>query len=139
MRFKSSDLTPEMLARLPKENRQEPKPKATPLKSRMNKWEQQYATTLRLRQHAGEVRAFWFEPIKFRLARLGFYTPDFMVILEDWSVVFHEVKGHMREDANVKIKVAAEQFPFPFYLITKEKGQSGWTTTRVGQAEKAGG
>jgi hypothetical protein len=62
--------------------------------------------------------------MKLRLANLTTYSPDFMVIDPDGSVVFHEVKGFWMDDARVKIKVAAEAFPwFHFVAATKKKGQ----------------
>lgn len=62
------------------------------------------------------------------------YTPDFMctVNAEDMDMAAfltilyaYEVKGFMRDDAAVKIKVAASLYPFiQFHLVTR-KGQ-GW-------------
>jgi len=97
-----------------------------------------YAQDLRMRTAAGEVAWFGFEPIKFRLAGKTFYTPDFMVVLTDMTVEFHEVKGFMRDDAAVKLKVVAEHFPFVFRLVTKAKGESGWSITTIGQTQAAG-
>lgn len=87
----------------------------------MNKTERAYAERLALLQRAGEIRSFRFEPIKFKLARVTFYTPDFMVITED-EIQFHEIKGWLPEDdANVKIKVAAEMYPeFQFQMVFAE-------------------
>ena len=76
----------------------------------MNSLEQQYALHLDLLQHAGEIAAWKFEPDKFRLAYRCYYTPDFKVTFPDGRVEYHEVKGYWREDARIKIKVAAAAF-----------------------------
>lgn len=83
----------------------------------MNKTEARYAEHLRLLQIAGDVLWYRFEGLKFRLADNTFYTPDFAVMLADRSLEAHEIKGHWREDARVKIKVAAEMYPIRFIAI----------------------
>lgn len=84
----------------------------------MNKLELQYQHRLELLKRAGEIIHHRFEPIKFRLADNTSYKPDFMVTKND-RIEFHEVKGFMRDDANVKLKVVAELFPeFAFLLVT---------------------
>lgn len=99
---------------------------------RQNKTESQYANELALRVAAGEVRVYRFEAIKLRLANATFYSPDFLVILADWTIELHEVKGHWEDDARVKWKVAAEQYPeFTFVAVTKRKGQ--WVEERYGE------
>jgi hypothetical protein len=63
------------------------------------------------------------------------YTPDFIVALspvvqEIAQVLAFETKGFLRDDAGVKIKVAAQQWPWiAFHLVTKRKG--GWDVERV--------
>lgn len=86
----------------------------------MNKTEAEYAQALDQRKHAGEVAWFRFEGLKLRLADKTFYTPDFAVMLSDGFMECHEVKGHWKDDARAKIKVAADQYPFRFIAVTKE-------------------
>ena len=83
----------------------------------MNKTEAAYEGHLRVRMMAGEVLWWRFEGIKLRLADATFYTPDFAVLAADSVLECHEVKGFMRDDAAVKIKVAASIYPFRFRLI----------------------
>jgi hypothetical protein len=92
---------------------------------RGNKTEAAYGAHLRLRQLAGEVAWFSFEALKLRLADLTFYTPDYFVMLADGTLEVHEVKGFWEDDARVKIKVAAELFPFQFIAVKKNK--DGWS------------
>lgn len=93
-------------------------------RSRMNKLETAYAQLLDLRKHACEVAWWAFEAIKLRLADGTFYTPDFCVIVPSGALEFHETKGFWRDDARVKIKVAAELFPhFTFRALTRKKGE----------------
>ena len=132
MSISSKDLTPEMLAQIGGQVKprvvQAPHPAHQP-----NKWEKLFAMDLRLKVAAGEILWWAFEPIKLRLGSdwKTTYTPDFLVQLADGSFEFIEVKGHMRDDAAVKIKVAASQIPILFKLITKRKGESGWQTRIV--------
>jgi hypothetical protein len=91
----------------------------------MNKTEELYAQVLELQKHAGEILRWDFEPEKLRLADKTFYTPDFRVILPEGTVEFHEVKGFWRDDARVKIKVAAELHPYIFRVAICNKGK--WT------------
>lgn len=103
---------------------------------RMNGLEQAYAKHLDLRVRLGKVRFYHFESIKFRLADRTWYTPDFAVYLPDGRVEFHEVKGFWRDDARIKIKVAAELFPFRFVGVRRIEGR--WEYEEFG-ARKAGG
>lgn len=94
----------------------------------MNKTEAAYAKTLEARRVAGEVAWYRFEGIKLRLADNTFYSPDFLVMLADGSLEAHEVKGHWMDDARVKIKVAADQYPFRFIAVKAKakKDGGGW-------------
>ena len=90
----------------------------------MNKTEQAYSLHLEAQRQAGDVLWWAFECLKLRLADATFYSPDFIVMLSDGSIEAHEVKGHWQDDARVKIKVAAETFPFRFKAF-KKKGNGG--------------
>ena len=94
----------------------------------MNKTEQAYFEHLTQRKHIGEILWFKFEGIKFRLADKTFYTPDFAVMNADNQIEIHEVKGFWQDDAKVKIKVAADIYPFPFIAVMKKakKHGGGW-------------
>lgn len=94
----------------------------------MNKTEALYAETLEDAKTAGTVKWFAFEAIKLRLADNTFYTPDFFVMLATDELECHEVKGFWQDDARVKIKVAAEKFPFRFVAIKalSRKAGGGW-------------
>jgi hypothetical protein len=98
-----------------------------------NKTEAAYGDFLELRRRAGEVLWFKFEGMKFKLADNTFYTPDYPVLLADGTMEMHEVKGFMLEDANVKIKVAADLYPFTFCIVRKGKTPTSWTVTPVGR------
>lgn len=96
----------------------------------MNKTEAEYAGYLREVLQAGEIQWFAFEALKLRLANLTFYTPDFFVMTASGDLECHEVKGFWEDDARVKIKVAAELFPFRFRAVTRvaKKDGGGWRT-----------
>lgn len=93
-----------------------------------NKTERAYEDYLGARQRVGDVLWFRFEGVKLRLADNTFYTPDFAVMLASGQMEMHEVKGFWADDARVKIKVAAELYPFRF-LAAKPKSKKdggGW-------------
>lgn len=92
----------------------------------MNKTESMYSAMLHQRVIDGDVAWFKFEGMKLRLADNTFYNPDFAVMLSTGELQIHEVKGYMMDDANVKIKVAAELYPFRFFVCrTKAKKDGG--------------
>lgn len=99
----------------------------------MNSLERAYADELTLRQAAGLIREWRFEPLKLRLAPATYYSPDFLVILSDDTVEIHEVKGRWEDDARVKIKVAATLNPwFRFVAVTKRpKRDGGWSVEEI--------
>lgn len=94
----------------------------------MNLTEERYAAHLELRRRVGEIEWFKFEGLKLRLAKDTFYTPDFFVMLPDGTLEVHEVKGFWEDTARVKIKVAAEMYPFQFVAIKviPKKDGGGW-------------
>lgn len=95
----------------------------------MNGTETAYNDHLRLLYQAGEILWWKFEGMKFRLADNTFYTPDFNVLRKDGLLEMRETKGWMRDDARVKIRVAASLYPFKFFIIRKKK--TGWETEEV--------
>lgn len=87
-----------------------------------------YCQHLELRKRAGEIVWYRFEGIKLRLADNTFYTPDFAVMLATGEMELHEVKGFWTDDARVKTKVAADQYPFRIIWVTvkPKKAGGGW-------------
>lgn len=112
-----------------------PKPKGrTPahVTGRMNKLEQRYATEiLNPMLKRGEIALYRFEVIKIRLADSTYYTCDFFVMRWDGLIECHETKGFMRDDANVKLKTAAEMFPFVFKLVKWDTGTQRWLVRTI--------
>lgn len=105
----------------------------------MNRTEQAYFDHLSLLKAAGQIDWFAFEPVKFRLADMTYYTPDFMVILPCGAIEYHEVKGSWKaphqDDAKVKIKVAAELHwwaTFKSAEVVPKKSGGGWKITTFG-------
>lgn len=97
---------------------------------RMNKTEAAYAEHLERLRQAGEIRWWAFEAIKLRLADGTYFTPDFAVLTRDAELEMHDTKGHMEDDAAVKLKVARALFPMRFALVREVKG-GGWVTRYV--------
>lgn len=96
---------------------------------RMNKLEAKYAAHLETMRRAGRIIFWRFESVKFRLADRTWYTPDFYIMRPDGSIEVHETKGFWEDDARVKIKATAEQFPeFFFVAVQWKKGE--WVLER---------
>ncbi len=94
-----------------------------------NKTEAAYeATVLRPGMMSGDIAWYRFEGLKLRLADNTFYTPDYAVMLSGGQIEVHEVKGFWTDDARVKIKVAADQYPFRFIAVRalSKKDGGGW-------------
>jgi hypothetical protein len=97
---------------------------------RMNKTEALFSVT------ALHGRSHGFEEITLRLGDDCRYTPDFWAIGADDVLEFHEVKGFWRDDAKVKIRVAAEKFPqFRFFAWRHIKGT--WQRETFGPEDAA--
>lgn len=105
----------------------------------MNKTEAAYDAYLGLLLKAGEVDGYKFEGIKLKLADNTFFTPDFLVMAKDGVLEIHDTKGTTKklrasgekgeapwieEDAKIKLKLAAELFPFRVFAVFKTK--EGW-------------
>lgn len=94
----------------------------------MNDSEAAYARHLDELKLAGVILWWKFEGVKLRLADNSFYNCDFFVMLADGELQAHEVKGQWIEDAKLKIKMAAELYPFRFVAlrtVPKSRG-GGW-------------
>lgn len=100
------------------------KPKALVMRastdeSKLNRLEKSWLSSLRMARYP------WIgiQSFTFKLADDCRYTPDFMTIDELGCLTAWECKGFMRDDARVKLRVAARQFPFiKFVLVTKAGG-----------------
>lgn len=76
-------------------------------------------------QNNVQQSGIFFEPIKFRLADRTYYTPDYIMLAMDGTIEAHEVKGSWKapgqDDSRVKIKVAAELFPWIKFIAIEAK------------------
>lgn len=97
---------------------------------KLNKTEAAFANFLPTIAHDCAVYA---QSITLKLANGVRYTPDFATIDRAGRLSLYEVKGYMRDDAAVKIKVAATQFArADFYLATAtDKSRLAWRIERV--------
>lgn len=101
----------------------------------MNKTERAFSETLEQSRQSTLIARWDREPLTFRLAGKTRYTPDFLVWPDarnwDTRFTFVEVKGFMRDDAAVKLKVAAEMFTCFRWLLVRRAGRHGWETREV--------
>lgn len=110
--------------------------KGTPRASKMNKLEVAYAQHLDALRHAGKVLWWKYEAVGLRLADKTFYHPDFMVLTAEGVLEIVEIKGrkgdsyYCMDDAKVKIKVAASQFPLRFFIVWPAR-TGGWNSEAV--------
>jgi hypothetical protein len=97
-------------------------------KGEMNNTEAAWADELERQRVAREIVWYKWHGIKLRLADNTFYEPDFLVLRTDGMLRVDEVKGFWTDDARVKIKVAADMYPFIFTAVSKraKKDGGGW-------------
>jgi hypothetical protein len=100
----------------------------------MNKTEARYARELELWQKTGDVLWWAFEGLTLKLAADTRYTPDFVCVMADGSVRATEIKGFWRDDAKVKIKLAATLFPW-IQFEALQVYQGGWKRQSFEPAE----
>lgn len=102
-----------------------------------NKTEQRYEDeVLRPALHAGDVLWYRFEAIKLRLADNTFLTMDYAVLPRSGVLELHDCKGSKRiimDDAKVKMKVAADQYPLTFKIANPigSRAGTGWQVEEV--------
>jgi len=90
----------------------------------MNRLEKKYALeVLDPAMERGFVAGYWYEKVRFELAKLTYYTPDFKVYFRDGTVEYHEVKGRWLDKARVKIKIAASMWPIYRWIGVMWKGK----------------
>jgi hypothetical protein len=95
----------------------------TPHPQYASKTEAEYAAVLHARYIIGEIQSYMYSPIKLRLADNTTYTPDFFVVNKEGYIEMHEVKGFWRDDARVKIKVAANIYTWFTFVVVQKKGK----------------
>ena len=94
----------------------------------MNKLEAEYAEHLATLFQDDVIVWHKFEAITFKLAKDTRFTPDFVVMKHDGTIELHEVKPRtgnatkgykpwIEEDAWLKVKLAAELFPFELFIV----------------------
>jgi len=77
---------------------------------------------------------FHTQSVTLKIANGCRYTPDEFCCFTDTGCEAWEVKGFMRDDAAVKLKVAASLYPWiTFHLVTKlpKKKGGGWNIQEV--------
>lgn len=93
---------------------------------KLNKTEKRFLDWLWQRALPGQY--IGVQSITLKLADDCRYTPDFVTIFQG-DIRAYEVKGFWRDDAKVKIKVAARMFPMRFVVVQWIKGQ--WQFSEV--------
>jgi hypothetical protein len=118
----------------------------------MNKLETKYFQWCLQLKEEGFIREFWFQPNKWRLADLTYYTPDFLVILLDGSEHYVDTKQTRKDknrkseefpdgvefpfredDASVKMKWVSEKYwPYDWWMAYWSKYQNQWLHQPMG-------
>lgn len=94
--------------------------------AKLNKTERAYYDYVRSNPNTDWIGV---QNMTFKLADDTRFTPDFNVLCGQWMQCV-DVKGFQREDALIKIKVAARMFPWATFVIVK-KTKDGWEHTSV--------
>jgi hypothetical protein len=94
---------------------------------KMNTHERAFYALLSAKRKDGVFQSVHFESIRLVLAEHRCtYTPDFICIMADGSITAYEVKGFWRDDARVKIKVAARLFPWIKFVAVQQRKKKDW-------------
>ena len=99
-----------------------------------NATERRYEAHLEQQKQAGEILWYLFEGIKLKLAPKTFLTVDYAVMSASGQLEMHDVKGAraiFSDDAKVKMKVAADKFPFVFKVAFPKKRAGGWEVEEI--------
>jgi hypothetical protein len=97
----------------------------------MNKTEWDFKATCQAAWLKGQILSHYRPENPFRLAGNTVYSPDRIVKELDERISVIEIKGHMRDDAAVKLKVAAHMYPQYRWLLVKRGPQGSWRVQEV--------
>lgn len=96
---------------------------------KLNKLEKAWLWELR-RLHP--PAAIGIQNIQLKLADDTRYTPDFNVVDQNGQLIFYETKGpRFWDDAKVKLKVAARQYPYYRFILVTRDPRGAWTELPV--------
>ena len=107
----------------PNKIRAKAKPKPSLPKGIDSRYELEYLRILERQKSSNEIHDFYLKPGSLRMGTGTHYEPDFMVIANDGTIEYHEIKGHTRFAAKgiSKLKSAAYIYPcFRFMLCMGE-------------------
>lgn len=83
---------------------------------------------------AKEIESYAFEALTLKLANGCRYTPDWMTKPTDAKpITFYEIKARnmIYDDAIVKLKVAADRFPYFYFYLCAYDAKTKWTIQRI--------
>ncbi|CAM8631350.1 hypothetical protein [Sphingobium cupriresistens] len=99
-----------------------------------NQTEQRYEDEVLLPGRlTGDILWYRFEGVKLRLADNTFLTVDYAVLPKDGVLTMIDVKGGpgvVTEDARVKMRVAADTYPFVFQMTWPNR-RHGWIVEEI--------
>lgn len=94
----------------------------------MNKTEQAFNEYLKHQLMRGEILWYGFEVVKLKIANNTHITVDFFILDCNQCLKAIDVKGSkhiVTDDAKVKMKVAAKEFPWPFFYAFPQPARNG--------------
>lgn len=94
--------------------------------AQMNGTEKRRGNELEAMKRAGQIAAWWYNAITFKLGDDTRYTPDFVVQECDGTLRCEEIKGFYRDDAKVKGRVFPTKYPFGLRVLSWQRGFERW-------------
>lgn len=93
----------------------------------MNATEARFADQLEMLKRSEQIIDWRFEALRFRLSgegakKVSYYKPDFLAVYPSQFVIY-EVKGHWREAARARIKIAAGMYPWFMWVAVQWKNK----------------
>ena len=97
-------------------------PRTSKDESKLNKTERTFLQYLRKLPGISHIG---IQGITFKIGDDCRYTPDFSALKDCSQLYLYEVKGFMRDDALVKLKVCARMYPWAILNLVR-KDNAGW-------------
>jgi hypothetical protein len=119
---------------------QGPQPaKAQPRTSKLNKTEQRYADILEGRKRMGLLQEYFVQAVALKLGDRSTYWPDFLIVHNDGSLEFLEIKGFMKAVGAAKFKIARTMFWWAKFTMMSYDSRRGWYENEHASRDKRPG
>jgi hypothetical protein len=99
-----------------------------------SKFEMKWARYLQFLKEQEEILEWYYHPVKFDFRSFDYknkpyvYTPDFSVIENDGSLMYHEAKGYIETKDISRLRRANKHYDVDFWLVMQRIPKKGKQT-----------